>query len=40
MKKTNQIQRPGLRKRTFGSKSFLNSIQKKLKNNQKPKKLV
>ncbi len=38
MVKKDQIQRPGLRKKYFGSKGFLRKISKNIKINEKPKK--
>ncbi|WP_262482912.1 hypothetical protein [Aquimarina aggregata] len=38
MKNKNNIQRPGLRKKFFGSKAYLRNIQKKVKTSLRPKK--
>ncbi len=40
MKNRNNIQRPGLRKKFFGSKAYLRSIRKKVKISMKPKKAI
>ncbi len=40
MKHKDQIQRPGLRKKYFGSKGFLRKLQNKIKHNMKPKKAI
>ncbi|PKV50229.1 hypothetical protein ATE84_2282 [Aquimarina sp. MAR_2010_214] len=40
MKNRNNIQRPGLRKKFFGSKAYLRGIRKKVKINMKPKKAI
>ncbi len=38
MKSKHTIQRPGLRKKFFGSKAYLRGVQKRIKKNTKPKK--
>ncbi len=38
MQNKNNIQRPGLRKKFFGSKAYLRNVRKKIKNGAKPKK--
>lgn len=40
MKLKHTVQRPGLRKKYFGSKAFLTSIRKKVKRNRIPKKAM
>ncbi len=40
MKQRHTIQRPGLKRRFFGSKAYLRSVQRKVKNAMKPKKAL
>ncbi len=40
MKDKNNIQRPGLRRKKFGSKAFLRNIKRKINKTSKPKKTI